>query len=75
MGLVLGCDYWPSGVTKVGRVAVASLLPQLDTNLAFDRLTGSDLPNDFDNSPVWKSPIWKKIELALLDCPVQEVYN
>uniref|UniRef100_A0A5K3FP83 XPGN domain-containing protein n=1 Tax=Mesocestoides corti TaxID=53468 RepID=A0A5K3FP83_MESCO len=75
LGLILGCDYWPSGVPKVGPTAVGKLLSQVDVVEAFERLTVEHKEETGHKASVWMSPTWKKIKACLADCPVSEVLN
>lgn len=75
LALILGCDYWPSGVPGVGAVSASKLLPQIDANKALHSLSVRSMTNTAEaDFSVWcKNPTWRKIIAALEACPVAEV--
>uniref|UniRef100_A0A0R3XAP7 XPGI domain-containing protein n=1 Tax=Hydatigena taeniaeformis TaxID=6205 RepID=A0A0R3XAP7_HYDTA len=82
LGLVLGCDYWPSGVPGVGPITACKLLTQMNAGEALRRLTGAEFDTTvpapkavMPDSSVWRSPTWQKIVLGLSECPVTQVVD
>ncbi|VDK41507.1 unnamed protein product [Taenia asiatica] len=80
LALVLGCDYWPSGVPGIGPITAYKLLTQMNIGEALRRLTGAGLDTTasaseaaVENSSVWRGPTWQKIILGLSGCPVTQV--
>ncbi|KAL5970760.1 hypothetical protein TSMEX_001518 [Taenia solium] len=80
LALVLGCDYWPSGVPGIGPITACKLLTQMNIGEALRRLTGAGLDTTasaseaaVENSSVWRSSTWQKIIFGLSGCPVTQV--
>lgn len=76
LSLVLGCDYWPSGVPGIGPVSARRILAQADIEKALKRLSrGSDTSSDSDDDSdeIWRSSLWHKITKGLAECPVTQV--
>ncbi len=83
LALVLGCDYWPCGVPKVGPISAGKLLASADVSEVLHRLASTDDGDDAAveekrttkaaKGSVWAGPTWRKIKAGLANCPVPEV--
>ncbi|KAM7538018.1 hypothetical protein Aperf_G00000074541 [Anoplocephala perfoliata] len=78
LSLLLGCDYWPSGVPAVGLASTGRILAQADIGEALKRLSkGCDTSfhSKADADEIWGSSIWRKIVKGLDGCPVTQIVN